>query len=262
MIPVEVRFADVRVQLLAHGNAFEGLGAIWIGNTQVRGDALPLRPFAETLFGLRFDAMQFLGVEGREGGLDIRARWLAQDSDWEIRLDHSLDRVLNTGSWNRAVRASAEIVFVLRPSKVTVGGQTFSGFSYGFRYHSDNIPIHLIVDRSTWELNGKIAGCTYFGQLNFQSPVAKYSIDSEHTSEGLIDFPMNPVMTQAMPRWAGAPTVDYLFNGSESLVMFHEKVSLIRSIMKKSAGENYLNSSSSTFSITAHSKRLRCATFC
>lgn len=227
-----------RFEVLATGETFQGLGRVWIGETQVRSGRLPLRPYTQSFSSLELTELQ-LG-EVSESADEIRLSFKAFFHPLQTKLlrDHSFDPIHYTGDWDSDPSvASARLDLVLRPAKDSFNGVAFDGFSYSYEYNGDEVPLFFLLDKASWELDGDIVGATAYSQSSCSAPVATFDANTSWTTEGLVPVEgIANVMTHNLPRWASHGSFDFQFKGDSTLIGVFERVELIRSIIQRDAG--------------------------
>lgn len=243
-----VRVGRCTCEVVTDGNRFLGLGQIWIGNTLVRSGRLPLSPYFETFSGRQLARLVLRGVETRRDRVVIKlaAEFTMRPVAW-LR-DHSFDPIHDTTDWaGQRVAGRGELRLVLKPARENVGGARFEGFSYHYEYDADDKggALFWIMDRASWELDGNILGATAISQSSCSAPQATFAKNTEWSTEGLLHFLVesgnaNPVMTHNLPRFASHGSFDFQYKGSKTLIGVFERVGLIRSLVKREAGQREL----------------------
>ena len=74
------------------------------------------------------------------------------------RRDSSGDLCFRDRSWDAGAGGDLSIHFA--PVETTVDGRRLTGFKYWYEYASDDIAIHRLVDRQTWEIGGNLDDVT------------------------------------------------------------------------------------------------------
>lgn len=236
-----LRLQDCRFDLVTDGDAFVGLGRIEVGRTLVRSGRLPLQPYSQTFTGMELSSLRLRDVAQENGeiriGLDAGFRPLPV----KLMRDHSFDPIHDTGDWDVPRTAgTGELDLVLRPAHDSFNGRGFQGFAYHWEYRSKDVPIFYLLDRTSWELDGNIAGATVVSQSSCSAPVVRFDADTPWTTEGVIywepDMP-NPVMTHNLPRWASHQAFDFQYKDGRTLIGVFERVELIRTLVRREPGK-------------------------
>jgi len=230
-------------ELLTDGEDFVGIGAIWIGKTQVRSGRLPIRPYTQTFTGHDLMGLKFLGVEEKKGSIRIKVEAHFRPLPVKLMRDHSFDPVHETADWDQPpASGTGRLDIVIKSSTDTFNGVEFEGFSYQYDYKSKEIELFYILDHASWELDGDITGATAVSQSSCSAPVAKFAKDTKWTTEGILWFLVeqgnqNPVMTHNLPRWSSHGDFDFQYKGDKTLIGVFERVELIRSILQRDPGK-------------------------
>jgi hypothetical protein len=225
---------NCRGEVLTDGDAFLGLGRMWIGETLVRSGRLPIRPYTASFGGAELAGLTLLGIDA---GDEVRVRLRADFRPMETKMlrDLSFDPIHEKGDWDTPVSAgSALLTVVLRPATYAVGGYAFTGFSYSYEYDGPEVPLFYLLDKASWELDGDITGATAYSQSSCSDPVATFASDTFWTTEGelfFLDATMNRTMTHNLPRWASHQAFDFQCKGDATLLGLFDHVELIRTLL-------------------------------
>lgn len=218
---------------------FAGLGAIFIGATQVRSGRLPLRPFTQSFKGLELSELRVLDIEERDSALRINLEAHFRPMKVKLLRDHSFDPIHETADWDDASPTDVgKLALVLRPARDEFSGVAFSGFSYHYEYSSETVPLFYLLDMASWELDGDVTCASVISQSSCSAPTATFAPQTAWTTEGLIhwDDPpsrSNPVMTHNLPRWASHQAFDFQYRNELTLLGVYERVDLIRTLLKR-----------------------------
>ncbi len=223
-------------------DAFRGVGRVWIEATLVRSGRLPWRVYTQSFCGQELFALHLRAVE--QSDAQVVLRLLARFRPLPVKLlrDHSFDPIHELGDWDQpVVSAQAELDLVLRPTRAAWGGYDFTGFSYHWEYRGPAPALFYLLDQSSWELDGDVAGATVVSQSACSAPVATFAPDTAWSTEGKLDFLVEqgdpaPVMTHNLPRWASHGAFDFQYRGDHTLLGVFARVELIRSVLCRDAG--------------------------
>lgn len=233
-----LRIGEVEIELKTEGDALLGLGRITIGNTVVRSGELPLRPYTATIDGIEYDRYQLEQIEETSRRIVIHTRALGVDTPVAAVLDHSLDPVWSTRRWDGRVLADDRMEWILEPATRRIGGVEFTGFSYSFRFRSRTREIYYILDRASWELGGDALGVTLLRQQMGEDPRVTLRARTAYNTSACIGYPLNPIMTHDVPRWASEQGFDYQYKNGDGLIGLFEHCGLIRTIVTRGAGDS------------------------
>jgi hypothetical protein len=230
-------------ELLLDADRFLGLGAIWIGETQVRSGRLPLRPYTQSYAGAELTALRLREVQQTDGELRIRLSGEFSPLPVKLMRDHSFDPIHDTGDWDApALLGTGELDLVLRPATDAFNGVACAGFAYHYEYASTTVPLFYLLDMASWELEGDITGATAYSQSSCSAPAVTFAPETAWSTEGELFFlteagNQNPIMTHNLPRWAGHGSFDFQCRGETTLLGIFERVELIRSVLRREAGK-------------------------
>ncbi|MBI2190408.1 MAG: hypothetical protein HYU36_00315 [Planctomycetes bacterium] len=232
---------DVEIELRMDGDQFLGLGEVRIGHERVRSGRLPLRPAIRTFTGVELASLRMIEVRRSRKGIRIGLEASFRPLAVLMLRDHSFDPIHDTGDWDAPRGAgSGRIDLVLRAARDCFNNVEFHGFSYHYEYHSDTVPLFYILDQASWELDGDITGVTVVSQSSCSDPVVTFEASTAWSTEGLMHWDVsapNPVMTHNLPRWASHQAFDFQFKGSKTLLGVFERVSLIRTVLRRDPGK-------------------------
>lgn len=235
-----IRLGDVEIELKTKGKAFLGLGRITIGSTVVRSGELPICPFTETLYGLIYDNYEIQDIKATTRRVVISTRAFATAGHVAVVQDHSLDPVGSTRPWDGRTFATDRMDWIIERADRTFGDRAFTGFKYSFRFRSRKREIHYLLDRATWELDGKAEGITLLRQQMGDDPRATIRARTDYSTSALIDFDLNPIMTHDVPRWASEQGFDYQYRDGQALVGVFDAVGLVRTIVAREPRERVI----------------------
>ncbi|MFW6039397.1 MAG: hypothetical protein ACOC9P_02865, partial [bacterium] len=239
---IDISFFGNELQAICDGRAFHGLGGVAIAGTPIRAGRLPLRPWSRSFDGFELAELRLIDTERDASGARLRLKARFRPVATQGMLDHSLDPIHHTGDWHDsddAGHTSGRLDLVLRPAEDTFGGYHFTGFKYHWEFKSDDVALHFLMDRASWELGGDIQGVTVISQSACSAPVVTFDRENGWSTEGLVphdaELP-NPVMTHNLPRWASHQAFDFQYRGDATLLGVFERVDLIRTVLQRDPG--------------------------
>lgn len=230
-----ITLGAVRCELQYRGDAFLGLGEITINGQPIRGGELPMRPFTATHDGIEFDHFQLQRIEQQGDCVVLHTRAFGVGGRVSAVQDHSLDPVWSTRKWDGGVLDEAHIAWVLQADTREIGGRTYTGFTYQYRFQGPEI--YYLLDQATWELGGQAVGVTLLRQQMGEDPLVTVAADTEYSTAACIPFPLNPIMTHDVPRWASEQGFDYQYRGTQALIGLFAECGLIRTVVTRNAGD-------------------------
>lgn len=239
-MPTTLRLGSVQIELHTRGRELLGLGRIRIDGVTVRSGELPLRPYLATHDGIQYERCEIESVSATPRRVVIRTRLLGTAAPVAALLDHSLDPVWSTRPWDGRVVAEDRLDWVFEAAAREIDGRTVEGFVYSFRFRSRRRSVYYILDRATWELGGEADGVTLLRQQMGTDPRVTLRARTAYSTAACIGYPINPVMTHDVPRWASEQPFDYQYKDGDALVGLFERVGLIRTIVARSPGDRHI----------------------
>ena len=232
---------DTRLSLRVDAGYLESLGGVEVKGTPLRSPINRFLPWFDTYEGEIFRRFAFKGIDTRGDETVLLTRAMSDpDVMFRERRDNSGDLIFRDSSWD-ASPVEADLRIVLKPVETCLDGRPFSGFKYWFEYESPDLPIHRLLDRQTWELGGNLDDVTLCVRNWTHAPAIRLS-EATHFSTGALKTDTSGV---AFPgnlwgRWSLLPAFDFQYGGAGALVGWFDRVSLIRTLMESSPGENWL----------------------
>ncbi len=141
-----ITIGTCKLEVLAEGERFLGLGRVWIGETLARSGRLPLRPWTQAFTGWGLDHLRLLGVDAGADNIRIRTEAVFTPLPIKMLRDHSLDPIHETGDWDAPETRVGRLDVVLAPAADRFGPHEFTGFAYHYEYSSDEVPLFFLHD--------------------------------------------------------------------------------------------------------------------
>lgn len=236
--PRSFRAGQCEFELKYQGTSFLGIGEVRIAGSLVRSGSLPMRPTFTSHLGLHFDHFVLEQIETRDAqSVVLHTTARAQTAPVFPVQDHSLDPVWSDQPWDGRELASVPVDWVFEAAEQQTGDLSWNGFTYQFRVDSPTVSLYAILDRTTWELDGRAAGITLLRQQMGEDPVVTLDAQTEYSTSACIKFPLNPIMTYDVPRWASEQGFDYQYRGDAALIGKFTQCGLIRTIVVRNAGD-------------------------
>lgn len=216
------------------------LGTVDIGRQPLRHPATRWLPWFDTLEGEVFRQFRFEGVSERSNGETVIHTRAVSDPDvlFRERRDSSGDLCFRNQSWD-AEPVTAEFRIVFAPVEATVDDREFTGFRYWFEYANDAHPIHRLVDRQTWEVGGSLADVTLVLRNWLTPSRVGLTRGTTYSTVGL-DKWASLLPGNKWGRWTLLPGFDMQYGSAGVLLGWFDAVSLIRTVVETSAGEDWL----------------------
>ena len=234
---------DLVVELLGEGDRFLGLGAVSHRGVALRSPRRPIfveirNPWGAQLLNYRMTRCEVspesasiaFSMEVHEGG----------PMDWMV---HEVRARYNTADWSQMARAAEQttLELELRAVERTVGDREFHGFSYSYRYRSENIPIYKILDRGTWEIGGSAVANEFWMRNCFVPSITRIASEAQFFStEWYIPDCANPSAVQFLPLQTELQGFTFTASNAGVLVTWASEVAHVRSLFEKPRGENVI----------------------
>ena len=230
---------DVTIEPRIDDGQLKSLGDVRINETPLRNTEVRFLPWFDTYEGEVFRRFELEGIE-EEGDETVIRTTAVSDPDtlFQERRDSSGDICLKRRHWD-AEPERAEFNIHLRPATETVDGTEFSGFTYWFDYRSDEVAIHRMVDRQTWELGGDTDDLSLVCRNLFDVPKIDLSDDAEFSSVGL-EQSVGVLPGNFWARWSLMPAFDMQYGPEGVLLGWFDRVSLIRTVVESLADERWV----------------------
>ncbi len=230
--------------MLGPGKEFLGLGTVSIRGVPLRSPQRPLSVHLDTPDGILYTRLLLQGVEPGADG-EVRVRLEAVGQPWP-RSEYFDDY----GQATVCLRADAapvhdELVLVLKPVALELGGRNWTGFSYAFEFASATRRIHRLLTHATWEIGGSITGNTLLHQGQCNMPVYQGSRDALFTSACLrtLDQYGSPQGNsfQLGPRAGLLQAFDFQYSDAGALFQFWPDFESISSLIESPPGCDLLH---------------------
>ena len=234
---------QVRVQLCLVGKRLLGLGEVRIGGVTVRAGTVPLRPDFSTLDAIHYQNFELLEVEQQGEATVLRTAALGQPEVYSNDLMDEYDFTLAFLAIREAQRDRLD--WVLTPQELVLDGETFAGFSLGFRFASETSVIHRFTVVGTWEIGGQATGNTIYHQSQVAQPIYEGAIDTHFTTACLKRLDLwhswQGNSYQLCPRWASMQPFDFQSAAAGVLVGYWPERHAVKSLIQKNPGEDVIH---------------------
>jgi len=239
----QVSFADISIDLEYRGDEFCGFGTVTCAGNIVRSGRRPWWIELGTPDGVSFLNFALVDVHHTAGGVDLEIAMSARERgamDWML---HEIRPRINTSDWTVPVGQleGTKITVELRPVSRKIGENSATGFSYRFRYSSDQHAIYQILDRGTWELGGSAVGCEFWLRNAFAESILRIeSCSQAYSTEWYLPSAENPNIFQFLPWQSGLEGLTMTWKGDCGLLTWAAELAHIRSLWEKKQGVNEL----------------------
>ncbi len=149
---------------------------------------------------------------------------------------HSVQQRYNTANWDVVPRrvSGTTLELILRPAARHFGGYSCVGFSYQYRYHSDDIAIYKIIDRGTWEPGGTSVGNEIWMRGGFDRAIARIeSRDQHYSSEWYLPAIANPNIFQFLPMQTELQGFTFTAGPAGTVLTIPTRLAHIRTLIEK-----------------------------
>ncbi|CAN5367392.1 hypothetical protein BH11ARM2_BH11ARM2_29670 [soil metagenome] len=232
--------SGTEIELIEREGRFLGLGAIHQGPDLLRDGSRPM--FVEIRNPSAVHLRDYRLLEERAEGdavvLTFEAdREQAGTMEWML---HTVRNRYAATDWAEPPRKADDtrLELVLKPVERTLGGETFRGFSYQYRYRSGSIPIYKILDRATWEPGGSVVGSQFWmrnGVIPAILPVE--SLEDRVSTEWHLPPIEQPNIFQFFPLQMAMQGFTFTASPLGTLVTWPTRPAHVRSLFEKHAGK-------------------------
>ncbi len=230
----------IALELVSDGRTFKGIGQVTFGKRKLRSARLPMFVDITTPYGESLTDFHLLDSKSaaRKTVLTFGASVVDdQFMEWQV---HECRRMRNIHDWTQGPRKSdATLTIELKPVARTIGGIKFNGFSYQYSYKSASLPIYMILDRGSWEPDGKAVGNEFWWRSCFAPPIFRFDDAKErYATEWYLPDCANPNVFQFVPFQTEGQGFTFTPCKGGILATWATRPAHIRSYFEKPAGEN------------------------
>ena len=233
----------IEIDLAVRGREFLGLGEVRAGGVALRSPRRPMfvdirTPDAVALCDYR------LADRRQEGGAVLLTFAMSRrDGDLMDWMLHEVRSRRRLGDWTAGIAPAERTRLELRlgPAQRTFGGRRYVGFSYRYRYASEDLPIYRLLDRGTWEPGGGAAGCEFWLRNTFAPPIARFTGPADsYCTEWYLPTIANPNIFQFLPLQTESQGFTFTAADAGILITWPTEVRHVRSMFEKPAGEQVI----------------------
>jgi hypothetical protein len=239
---MKITVGDFALELSIDHGRFLGIGAVHYGSTPLRSPQLPWTCYTESDQGVRFEDYQLVDVvESGDGGTTMvftaQGRWLPRIQDADAMGDARIKT-------RRLAAPTATFRWSFRPITERIWENEWHGLAMQLEVESPGVPLHWMIEDTTWEIGGAANGATLIQQdvstIDLEQRVTRKStfstIEKFFTDGWGGAYPMD-----MLPRAAGAAICDFQTKGDLALCLFAEKPGLTRTRLEKFADEDLIH---------------------
>ena len=228
----------VSVELLVSHSRFLGIGQVAVDGFPLRSAERPLLPEIRNPDAVYFDAFY---LEERieileEGGIRLRLGMSCRKGgpmEWML---HTVRPRYNREDWSKPSQRveDTSLTLEIRPVRRIVNGETAVGFSYRYLYASSSIPIYKILDRATWEPEGRAVGNELWLRNGFSTPIKYFgAVDDAYSSEWFLPSATNPNVFDFLPFQTQLSGFTMTAHAEGVLVTWVPQAAHVRSLFEK-----------------------------
>lgn len=238
-LPTSVQFANgVAIELQYDDVRFFGLGEVTVDDTLLRSGRRPMFVDVRNPSGIELLDFQVISLEHDEYHLKLELQPRSRAGGLMEWMLHEVRARINTSDWSQEAAPAPDTRLHLELKAVTreFGGQSWQGFSYQYRYHSESIPIYKILDRGTWEIGGAAMG-SEFWLRHGAAPITRFESRAHHFStEWYLPGIANPNIFQFQPLQTQFEGFTLTASEQGLLATLPTEVAHIRSLFEKPRG--------------------------
>jgi hypothetical protein len=231
----------VKVQLIKQEDRFLGLGSIEVDGIAVRSGQTPLRPDFSTPDAIHYQ--------------DFVLKEIVKDGNKTIIKTEAIGRpevfgaIMDEYTHNLAFPKLREIKkdtldWVLEAQDLELEGESYKGFSYGFKFKSEKNKIHRFTVIGTWEIDGNATGNTIYHQSYSGAPVFTAQKNNYFSTTCLKRLDLwNDWLGhsyQMLPRWGCIQPYDFTASAKGALLGYWKDPHSVKSLLQKNIDEEVI----------------------
>ena len=244
VLPVQLT-PDIRIDLLQTENGYLlGMGGVSFRGTPLRSPARPLLIRLDTPEGILYTRLKLEGIRYQNDGAACvqlkalglpweRGEWLDNYDQQQVSFTATLETVQD------------DLVLILRPASLNLGGKQWSGFSYALEFNSVARRIHRLMIHATWEIGGSIRSNTVLSQGQVNPPVFRGGQDRMFTTACLnsLDQYGSPqgYSFQLAPRAGLMQAFDFQYAPQGALLQFWPDFDTVSSLVESPPGSDVMH---------------------
>ena len=231
----------ISLELQTENGFFLGIGEVKCSNTIMRSGRRPMFVEISTPDGIRF--MDYTIKSKSVSESQIKLTFSMQQTTTELMewMLHTVRNRRNLTDWTEGSQPAAdtELQLIIEPLTRQIDGDTWVGFTYQYLYKSNKYPIYRILDRSTWEIGGKIIGNEFWCRNGVVPSLVKFEDPQQfYSSEWYLPGIENPNIFQFHPLQTTLQGFTFTASPDGVLLTWPNEVAHINSLFEKEAGKN------------------------
>ncbi len=232
----------ITIELLIDSGDILGLGRVWAQDVPLRSQVVPLAPYLKSDRGVLFTRFRFERTEPLPGGgYAVYTTALGTptlESAYEDEYNGIQALVQLHGD------SQAELVWLLKPEALQIEEAAYTGFSYAWRFTSENTKLFRILSHGTWEIGGRAEGNTILSTGQVTPAIYTAEADTHFTSACLKQLkrfgdPLG-MSFQLTPRLGLHQSFDFIGSAQGTLFGYWPEKADIRSFLQKNPGEDVI----------------------
>ncbi len=235
----KLKLGDVTFSPRVENGWLTSLGLVEVGGLRLRHDANRWLPWFDSYNGDIFRKFRFERITS-QGNQTIIHTTAESDPDvlFRERRDTSGDLIFRNAGWD-AAPLQADLRIHLEPVYESIDGRAFTGFKYWYECDSPAVPLHRLIDRQTWELGGSLDDVTICLRNWLTRARVRLTRETEYSTAGL-EHLVGCMPGNMWARWSLLPAFDMQYGRDGILLAWFDRVSLIRTVIETTPGEDWL----------------------
>jgi hypothetical protein len=226
----------VEIELLTDKDKFIGIGKVSANKTPLRNGTIPMFCEIRTPDGVRVTEYQLSDKKISADGIFLKFSVIVHR---EGLMDYSVHTVRNRENlygWVTEPAADDHTIVSLEIVPVTqkIGKYHAIGFTYQYKFKSDNLNIYKILDHSTWEVDGSAIGNECRMRLGHAPSIFAFTnTEQRYSTECYIKGIANPNVFQFLPLQTEMQGFTFTAHSKGVLVTHATQPSHVRTIIEK-----------------------------
>ncbi len=233
----------VRLEWLVEDGHFGGIGRVHYCERLLRSGDLPMSPEIRSPDAVRIVRYPIRQAQCSPTMLRLTLGAVTVQEgpmDWML---HAVRPRLAIRNWTLPPGPCPNTFLTLTIKPVTreIVGTLFRGISYHYAYKSRTTPIFRILDRATWEPDGRAVGSVFWMRNCFTPSIVKFTHKRQfHSTEWYLPSCENPNIFQFLPLQTELQGFTFTASTSGVLVTWATRVAHIRSYFEKPRNRNVI----------------------
>ncbi len=232
---------DIKIELLTTGNNFIGIGKVSVDNTNLRNGNLPMCCEIRSPESTFITQLQIIEKAITPQRIFLKMNAQVHTSgimDWMV---HTVRNRESLYGWASEPKDDANTIVTLEifPTERVINNHRYRGFSYQYSFSSSTFSIYKILDKSTWEIDGKAVGNTCWMRVgHVPSIVPIENIEQPYSTENYYPGIANPNPFQFLPLQTELQGFTFQSHEKGVLATWPTEVSHVRTLIEKPFHQN------------------------